>query len=163
MHKYGLWQSASNTQHMLYFCTADDSRKSKMIFPSVHKYRNTDTNTRTNTHIQLVMKYQKDPAMYAISFLIIQLKNTGIQINNEQLMNWLLHGPPRFIELRHGQRNEVKTESGIIFRLTNSLSSSSLVVRPPRLSNSDKQTTVEKMDDEETDRAAQFRQFWQFW
>ena len=40
----------------------------RWIFPSVHKYRNTDTNTSTNTHIQLVMKYQKDPAMSAISW-----------------------------------------------------------------------------------------------
>ena len=42
---------ASNTQNMLNFCTADDSRKSKNIFPSVHKYRETDTNASTNTHI----------------------------------------------------------------------------------------------------------------
>ena len=75
IHKYGLWQSAS-TQHMLYFCTADDWRKSKIIFPSVHKYRNTDKNT--NTQVQ--------------PFLSIQLKNA-----NKQLTNWLLHGPPRFI------------------------------------------------------------------
>ena len=74
IHKYSLWWSAGNTQHVLYFWKAKGSRTSKMTFLTV-KY------TKTNSQIQHMTKCQKYPiyAIYLNSFWFKDLKNDNPQ------------------------------------------------------------------------------------
>ena len=73
IHKYSLWWSAGNTQHVLYFWKAKGPRTSNMIFWTVkytytqiqmHKYTNTNSQ-KHQTQIQHMTKWQKYPT-YAI-------------------------------------------------------------------------------------------------
>ena len=68
IHKYSLWWSAGNTQHVLYFWKAKGPRTSNMIFWTVkytytqiqmHKYTNTNSQ-KNQTQIQKYSIWQND-------------------------------------------------------------------------------------------------------
>ena len=70
IHKYSLWWSAGNTQHVFYFWKGSKDIKHDILdCTHIHKYKCTNTqiqiHKKTNTQIQHMTKWQKYPT-YAI-------------------------------------------------------------------------------------------------
>ena len=84
IHKYSLWWSAGNTQHVLYFWKAKGPRTSNMIFWTVkytytqiqmHKY----TNTNSQKHKYTNTAYDKMTEIPNICYIFEQLVVQGCQ------------------------------------------------------------------------------------
>ena len=101
IHKYGIWQSARKTQHVVYFWKEDCSRVSKIIFPCVKlantkiQIQNTQIHKysiwRSSRKTQPVVHFWKEDCsrVSKMIFPCVKRTNTNTKYTNTQIQHMM--------------------------------------------------------------------------